>query len=134
MKLIAPVIAAICVCSAPLVQAKNYVEAKALSAQLKPQGLTSKPDSDGLNKVRGQVARILTAMEESEVNAGPGGQELLSTAYSMFRPDVGPIHRMAAVGALVAVQPDDGGSARLFAQRLVALRLVAASAGCQHRA
>lgn len=103
MKLIAHAAAVICFCSAPLVQAKNYVEAKALSGQLRPQGLTPRADSDGLNKVRGQVARILSAMEESEVNAGPGGQELLNTAYSMFRPDVGPVHRMAAVGALVAM-------------------------------
>ena len=93
------------VCLTPFcaVWSKNNVAAKALSAHLKPLGLTPKPDPDGLSKVRGQIVSILTDMENSEVNAGPGAQELLNTAYELFRPEVGPAHRTAATAALVAM-------------------------------
>lgn len=84
-------------------RAKNYVAAKALSGHLKPQGLTPKADPGGLEKLRGQVTNILNAMEQSQVQAGPGAEDLLDTAYDMFRPDVGPVHRTAATAALVAI-------------------------------
>lgn len=93
----------VCLHAAGQLHAKNYVAAKALAGHLKPQGFTAKADPDGLNKVRGQIANILNAMESSEVKAGPGAQELLDTAYDMFRPEVGPVHRTAATAALTAI-------------------------------
>ena len=87
----------------PKADAKNYVAAKALAGHLKPQGLTKTADTDGLNKVRGQVVAILNAMQDSEMTGGPDARALLDTAYSMFRPEVGPMHKDAAVAALTAM-------------------------------
>ncbi|RBP42569.1 hypothetical protein DES53_106278 [Roseimicrobium gellanilyticum] len=84
-----------------LLEAKNYPAAKALAAQLKPLGLTPKADPGGLGRVSAQIRTILGHMEKSQVEGGPGAEDLVDTAYDMFRPDVGPVHRTAATGALV---------------------------------
>ena len=97
--LLFPALLAVC----PLVEAKNYVAAKALAGHLKPQGLTKSADADGLNKVRGQVTAILSAMQDSEMTGGPDARALLDTAYKMFRPEVGPMQRDASVAALTAM-------------------------------
>ena len=83
-----------------LLQAKNYPAAQALAVQLKPQGLTPKADPGGLARVSAQVTGILGQMEKSQSSGGPGAVDLVNTAYDMFRPDVGPVHRTAAAGAL----------------------------------
>lgn len=87
-------------------QAKQNPAAQALAGQLKPQGLTLKGDAGGLNKVREQIIRILNGMEESAVSNGPGGKDLLSTAYRFYRPEVGPSHQAAAVGTLTNMWND----------------------------
>ncbi|HSI65160.1 MAG TPA: hypothetical protein VLE43_18680 [Candidatus Saccharimonadia bacterium] len=86
-----------------LLEAKNYPAAKALAEQLKPLGLTPKGDAGGLGRVGAQIGRILEHMEKSQATGGPGADDLLNTAYEMFRPDVGHAHRTAASGALVAM-------------------------------
>jgi hypothetical protein len=83
-----------------LLEAKNYPAAKALAEQLKPLGLTPKGDAGGLARVTAQITNILGHMEKSKVGGGPGAEALVSTAYDMFRPEVGPVHRTAATGAL----------------------------------
>lgn len=83
-----------------LLHGKNYPAAKALAAHLKPQGLTPKADPGGLARVSAQIGTILGHMEKSQVGGGPGAEDLVDTAYDMFRPDVGPVHRTAATGAL----------------------------------
>ncbi len=83
-----------------LLDAKNYPAAKALAAHLKPLGLTPKGDPGGLARVSAQISNILGHMEKSTAGGGPGAEALLNTAYDMFRPDVGPVHRTAATGAL----------------------------------
>jgi hypothetical protein len=82
---------------------KEDPAAKALAALLKPLGLTSKADPSGLGAVKGQISAALSAMEASEVTGGPGSDELLSTAYTRYRPDVGPVQRVAAVATLSAM-------------------------------
>ncbi len=86
-----------------LLPAKNYPQAKALAAQLVPQGLTPKADTGGLGKAGAQVARIISLMQQSEATGGPSAKDLVNTAYDMFRPDVGPAHRTAAAAALTAM-------------------------------
>jgi rRNA maturation endonuclease Nob1 len=82
---------------------KEDPAAKALAALLKPLGLTSKAEPSGLGAVKGQISAALSAMEASEVTGGPGSDELLSTAYTRYRPDVGPVQRVAAVATLSAM-------------------------------
>lgn len=87
-------------------QAKQNPAAQALAGQLKPQGLTPKGDAGGLNKVRDQIIRILNGMEESAVSNGPGGKDLVATAYRFYRPEVGPSQQAAAVGTLTDMWSD----------------------------
>lgn len=89
-----------------MAHAKQNPAAQALAGQLKPQGLTPKGDAGGLNKVRDQIIRILNGMEDSAVSNGPGGKDLLSTAYRFYRPEVGPAQQAAAVGALTDMWND----------------------------
>ncbi len=82
---------------------KEDPAARALATLLKPLGLTAKAEPSGLGAVKGQIAGILSAMEASEVTGGPGADELLSTAYTRYRPEVGPTQRVAAVATLSAM-------------------------------
>lgn len=84
-------------------QAQNYPAARALAGSLRPQGLTPKADPAGLGKARDQISKILTGMEKSQVSGGPGAADLVQTAYEFFVPQVGPVHRNAATGALTAM-------------------------------
>lgn len=88
---------------ATLLQARNYPAAKALASQLTPMGLTPKGDPGGLGRVGGQIGRILSTMQTSAATGGPSARDLVNQAYDMFRPDVGPAHRTAAVATLTAM-------------------------------
>ena len=75
-------------------------DAKALADKLRPLGLTAKADPNGLKQISAQVAAALTEIEKRAVTNGPGTHALLKNAYELFRPDVGPAHRTAAIPAV----------------------------------
>ena len=85
------------------VKPKEDPAAQDLANTLRPAGLTAKADAGGLNAVKKQIADALTKMEKSNVNGGPGAEQLVNTAYTKFRPDVGPAHRSALVASLSAM-------------------------------
>lgn len=85
------------------VKPKEDPAAQDLANTLKPAGLTAKADPGGLNAVKKQIADALTKMEKSNANGGPGAEQLVNTAYTKFRPDVGPAHRAALVAAVSAM-------------------------------
>lgn len=76
-------------------------DAKAVANKLKPLGLTPKADPNGLKAVGAQVAGALSELEKFAAKSAPGTNVLLNNAYTMFRPDVGPVHRAKAVGAVM---------------------------------
>lgn len=80
--------------------AVTYPLAKALAPQLRPMGLTAKADPGGLNQVKGQIIRILNAMETSAQTGGPDGTALISKAFE-FQPNVGTLQRHAMQRSLV---------------------------------
>ncbi len=87
---------------APLASAwgVTYPLAKALAPQLRPMGLTAKAEPGGLEQVKGQIIRILSAMENSAQTGGPDGSALIGKAFE-FQPNVGTLHKQAMERSLV---------------------------------
>lgn len=80
--------------------AVTYPLAKALAPQLRPIGLTAKAEPGGLNQVKGQIIRILNAMETSAQTGGPDGSALIGKAFE-FQPNVGTLQSQAMKRSLV---------------------------------
>ena len=80
--------------------AVNYPLAKALAPHLRPMGLTAKADPNGLEQVKGQIIRILNAMQSSAKSGGPDGNTLVSKALD-FQPAVGSTQGMTMKRNLV---------------------------------
>ena len=78
----------------------NYPLAKALAPQLRPMGFTAKAEPGGMDQVKGQIVRILSAMETSAQTGGPDGSALVDKAFE-FQPNVGTLHRQAMQRSLV---------------------------------
>ena len=85
------------------VKPKEDPLAQDLANTLKPAGLTAKADPGGIGAAKGQISAALTKMEHSQAAGGPGAEQLVNTAYTRFRPDVGPVHRAALVASLSAM-------------------------------
>jgi|GEM_PF-5268769 hypothetical protein len=103
--LLRPLGAALSVAASALIcvhvaEAKIYPQAKKLAPQLRPQGLTARPDANGLAKARDQAIKILNAMEDNAATGGPEPRGLLTMAFE-FQPAVGPVHQTALVGTLM---------------------------------
>ncbi|MCB1208141.1 MAG: hypothetical protein KDK97_02380 [Verrucomicrobiales bacterium] len=91
---------AVVVVSVPQAYAKIYPQAKKLAPQLRPQGLTARPDPNGLKKAQDQAIKILNAMEDNAATGGPDPRGLLTMAFE-FQPGVGPVHQTALAGTLM---------------------------------
>lgn len=85
------------------VKVKEDPLAQDLANTLRPAGLTPKADPNGINAVKKQIADALTKMEKSGVSGGPNAEQLLTTAYTRFRPDVGPARRAALISTISAM-------------------------------
>jgi hypothetical protein len=87
---------------APVVTAwgVTYPLAKALAPHLRPMGLTAKAEPGGLEQVKGQIIRILNAMETSAQTGGPDGSALIGKAFE-FQPNVGTLQGQAMQRSLV---------------------------------
>jgi len=81
-------------------RAEVYPLAKALAPHMKPMGLTAKEEPAGLGQVRGQIIRILNAMQSSNEGGGPDGRGLVSKALE-YQPEVGDSQRMMMKGNLM---------------------------------
>ena len=85
------------------VKMKEDPLAQDLANTLRPAGLTPKADPNGINAVKKQIADALSKMERSAAIGGPSAEQVVSTAYTKFRPDVGPAHRAALIATVSAM-------------------------------
>ena len=89
----------------PKIAPKNDPLAHELAKELKPLGMTAKADLTGLTRLKVQVEKVLSVLEDSSAHGGPTPESLLQRAYA-FVPEVGPEQATAAIATISAAWHD----------------------------